>query len=42
MQSEECEDGMPPESTMALISQMPFLYLFVNICMVRHVLSLCA
>ena len=31
MQRDECDDGMPPESTMALISHTPFLYRFVKI-----------
>lgn len=32
VQSAECDDGMPPESTIALISQMPFFILLVKIC----------
>ena len=30
--SAECEDGMPPESMMALRSQTPFLMRFVKTC----------
>ena len=30
--SAECEDGMPPESMMALTSQTPFLKRFVKTC----------
>ena len=31
-QSAECEEGMPPESTIAFKSQTPFRHRLVNIC----------
>ena len=32
MQRAECEDGMPPESTIARMSHTPCLIFFVKIC----------
>ena len=32
VQSAECEDGMPPESTIARMSHTPCLNLLVKIC----------
>ena len=39
-QSAECEEGMPPESTMALKSQMPLRQRRVKICSAAEILAL--
>lgn len=36
MHREECDDGMPPESTTAVTSHTPSLIRFVNICSHRE------
>ena len=39
VQRAECEEGMPPESTIARMSHTPCLILFVKICSAPHSLA---